>query len=167
VLGSPLVGTGQLESDTERPQPPPLLALSCLIRAPCWANAPRWGGRQALLACACAPPSARSLLGPACGAGRHPSSLPFCLGPHLVNAVSLRKQSGFLTRSTELPVYRCPSTCFSTSAGAWIAQPETQAAPPPAPAELLWGRCGHPLPPPARACRDALTDVQISGLCSL
>jgi hypothetical protein len=54
--------------------------LSCLIRAPCWVGAPRWGGRQRRWPAA--PPSTTpSPLGPACGAGRHPSSPVLLSGP--------------------------------------------------------------------------------------
>jgi hypothetical protein len=50
------------------------LVLSCLIRTPCWANAPRWEGRQRCWPAAPLPATSLSPLGPACGAGCHPSS---------------------------------------------------------------------------------------------
>jgi hypothetical protein len=84
------------------------LVLSCLMRAPCWANARSSLGSAAALLASCPPPTTTTpnskpqpgLLGPACGAGRPSPEFPcpyvWCLGPRLVNVVSLRKQSNFL-----------------------------------------------------------------------
>jgi hypothetical protein len=93
--------------------------LSCLIRAPCWAGAPRWGGRQRCWP-APPPPTTLGLLGPAaCGAGRHPSS-PVLLSESSVGQRGISAQTIQLlvpvTLETIRP-YRCSSTSFSTSAG--------------------------------------------------
>jgi hypothetical protein len=64
-----------------------VLALSCLIHASCWANAPRWGGR---LHCWLAAPPPLPQTWTCCAvqiATRVPLSL--YLGPRLVNVVSL------------------------------------------------------------------------------
>jgi hypothetical protein len=72
------------------------VVLSCLICARCWADAPRWGGRQRWCWQAVPLPPPQVYLGLLVvqAATRVPLSL--CLGPRLVNAVSLRKQSNFL-----------------------------------------------------------------------
>jgi hypothetical protein len=77
-----------------------LLVLSCHIRAPCWANAPRWGGLHRCWPAAPLPPShhpaEQVYLGLLVVQAVTRVSLSFRLSPRLVNAVSLRKQSNFL-----------------------------------------------------------------------
>jgi hypothetical protein len=68
-----------------------LLVLSCLIRASCWANAPRWGGR---LRCWLAAPLPLPQTSWTCCAVQIVTRVPLSLylGPRLVNVVSLRKR---------------------------------------------------------------------------
>jgi hypothetical protein len=111
-----------------------LPCASCLIRATCWANAPRWGGRQRCWLDALLPPPQVYLVGPAGMQAVTRVPLSFCLsGPRLVNAVYLQHKTNptYCACNTMHKLYRCPSASPSTSAGPLrqLLAPATPVAP--------------------------------------